>query len=163
MNEPQARSVPCARTALALGPWAGAADYWAYTYKDLDVMAEGTCAEAQSRQARQVGGWMRPCARSCACRGRERAAHARVCSVPQSELTALDAVWSAEGGAFFRAGPFDDYLVLRRTERQGASDIVHAERAHALLASWGMARLARVVSGTESRCSWPAASFDQDR
>ncbi|HEV7431806.1 MAG TPA: hypothetical protein VGN77_02095, partial [Steroidobacteraceae bacterium] len=58
----------------------------------------------------------------------------------QSELAGLDAIWSSQGGAFFRAGPFDDYMVLHNATTASDQE-VYAQRARALIASWGLARL----------------------
>ncbi len=47
--------------AAAAAPQARAAEYWAYTYKDFEVMAEGNAADAQrvSRQLSAVDEAMR--------------------------------------------------------------------------------------------------------
>ena len=125
--------------ALAVAPMARAADYWAYTYKDFEVMAEGSQADALG-VGRRLG------ALDASLRTLLRLANGasepptRVYALPLSEMAGLDAVWSSQGGAFFRASPFDDYLVVNSDAAAGVQD-VSAERARALLASWGLARL----------------------
>jgi tetratricopeptide (TPR) repeat protein len=125
--------------ALAAGPRVHAADYWAYTYNDLDVMAEGTEAGAQdvARRLSATDEAMRTLLRLPGGAGEPPT---RVYVLPQSDLATLDAVWSSQGGAFFRAGPFDDYMVLRSDANTGEREI-GADRVRALLASWGLARL----------------------
>ena len=66
-----------------------------------------------------------------------------------------------QGGAFFRAGAFDDYLVLRSDGHSLDQDL-YAARVYALLASWGLARLPDWYRhGIALLLS--TASFDQDR
>jgi len=85
----------------------------------------------------------------------------RVYVLPQSELSGLDALWSSQGGGFFRAGPFDDFVVLHNDVATGDQE-VNADRARALLASWGLARLPEWYrNGIALFMS--SASFDHDR
>ncbi len=125
--------------ALAGGARVHAADYWGYSYKDLEVTAEGTQAAAEdvARRLSASDEAMRTLLRLP-----EGASEppTRVFVLPQSDLANLDAVWSSQGGAFFRAGPFDDYIVLHSEASTGEREI-GAERVRALLASWGLARL----------------------
>ena len=145
---------------LAAGPPVRAADYWAYTYKDFDVVAEGTQADAQG-VGRRLGAFdesLRTLLRLSAV-ATEPPTH--VYALPQSEMAGLDAVWSSQGGAFFRAGPFDDFIVLHNDAAVGDQE-VNAERARALVASWGLARLPDWYRhGIAQLMS--AASFDHDQ
>ncbi len=125
--------------AGAADPGVHAADYWAYTYKDLEVTAAGTEADAQEvgRRLSAADEAMRTLLRLP---GGASEPPTRVYVLEQADLASLDAVWSSQGGAFFRAGPFDDYLVLHSETTTGNREI-GAERVRALLASWGLARL----------------------
>ncbi len=125
--------------ALAAGRCVHAADYWAYTYKDLDVTAEGTEADAQE-VARRLSATDEAMRTLMSLPGGASEPPTRVYVLPQSDLANLDAVWSSQGGAFFRAGPFDDYLVGLSKASTGDREI-GAERVRALLVSWGLARL----------------------
>ncbi len=144
---------------LALAPGARAADYWAYTYKDLDVTAEGTASEAQD-VGRRLGAIDEALRKLLLLPGGASEPPTRVYALPQGELAGLDAVWSAQGGAFFRAGAFDDFLVLRSDGHAGEQEL-YAARVYALLASWGLARLPDWYRhGVALLLS--SASFDQD-
>ena len=70
------RSQRSRRSAWHSTPAARSADYWAYGYKDLEVMAEGTMPEAQTvgRRIGAIDEAMRDAA--AAARRRERAADA---------------------------------------------------------------------------------------
>lgn len=149
-----------ALVALAAGPKVLAADYWAYTYKDLDVMAEGTQAEALG-VGRRLG------ALDASMRSLLRLPNgateppSRVYALTSSEMMGLDAVWGSQGGAFFRAGPFDDFFVVHNEAAVGDQE-VNAERARALLASWGLARMPDWYRhGVAQLMS--AASFEHDQ
>jgi tetratricopeptide (TPR) repeat protein len=140
-------------------PQARAADYWAYTYRDLDVMAEGTQTDALS-VGRRLGAIDETLRKLLHLPAGAYEPPTRVYALPQSELAGLDAVWSSQGGAFFRAGPFDDFVVLHN-DTPGGDQEVNAERVRALLASWGLARLPDWYRhGIALLMS--AASFDQD-
>lgn len=123
---------------LTAGVAARAADYWSYTYQDLEITAEGTATDAVTvaRRLNAMDEALRTLLHLPRAAG---APPTRVYSLPPSDLAALDAVWSADGGGFFRAGPFKDFAVLRDDGR--ANPEVDAARARALLSSWGLARL----------------------
>jgi hypothetical protein len=145
--------------AWAAGSRARAADYWAYTYKDLDVMAAGTAEDALSvgQRLSAVDETLRKLLRLPATASEPPT---RVYAPPQGELAGLDALWSSQGGAFFRAGPFEDYLVLH-SESAGIEPEVSGARIRALLTSWGLARLPEWYRhGIALLVS--AASFDHD-
>jgi hypothetical protein len=147
--------------AWAAGPGARAADYWAYSYKDIEVMAEGTEVDAlgAGRRLSAMDDALRNLLRLPAAGASEPPT--RAYALPQSELAGLDAVWSSQGGGFFRAGPFDDFMVLHNDVGAGNQE-VNAERARALLASWGLARLPDWYrQGIALFMS--AASFDHDQ
>lgn len=146
--------------SLALAPGARAADYWAYTYKDLDVMAEGTAPEAQEggRRLIAIDETLRKLLRLP---GGASEPPTRVYALPRGDLASLDALWSGQGGAFFRAGAFDDFLVVRSDGHAGEQDL-YAARIYALLGSWGLARLPDWYRhGIALLLS--SASFDQGR
>jgi hypothetical protein len=125
--------------ALAAEPPARAAEYWAYSYKDFVVTAEGTQADAQE-VGRRLGAFDESLRALLRLPAAAAEPPTKVYALPQSALAGLDAVWSSQGGAFFRAGPFEDYLVLRSDASAGDQEI-YAERTRALVASWGLGRL----------------------
>ena len=84
---------------------------------------------------------MGPCASSCACRPGPVRLPTSIYLLPGAELAALDPLWSSQGGAFFRAAPFDDYLVLASEHGAALDAELRATRTLSLLASWGLARL----------------------
>jgi hypothetical protein len=145
--------------AAAGAPRALAADYWGYTYKDFEVIAEGSAADAQ-RVGRQLGAVDETMRKLLRLPPGASEPPTRVYLLPQSELGGLDAVWSSQGGAFFRAGPFEDYMVLH-SEAAGSDPEVSAERARALLASWGLARLPEWFRHGVAQLA-SSASFDED-
>jgi hypothetical protein len=65
----------------------------------------------------------------------------RVVALDNAELAALDPVWASQGGAYFSAAPFDDYLVLASDHGSTPAAALRADRQLGLLADWGLARL----------------------
>ena len=145
---------------LAATPPARAADYWAYSYKDFVVTAEGTPADAQA-VGRRLGAFDESLRTLLRLPPAAAEPPTKVYALPQAELAGLDPVWSSQGGAFFRTGPFEDYLVQHNDAGAGDQE-VYAERTRALVASWGMARLPDwYLHGIAQLMS--TASFDQDQ
>jgi hypothetical protein len=139
-----------------------AADYWAYRYHDFDVLAEGSSAYSRSivvqlnalDQALQT------------LLGRDAGAAqppTRIYALHDSDYTPIDASWGEAGGAFFRAGPFDNVLVVpSENEGQNSRREMYAARARAWLDDQGLIRLPEwfkhgfgLLVGT--------ASFDNDQ
>ena len=126
---------------LAPGREARGAEYWAYAYNDFEVVAEGSQADAAA-VARRLGALDGGLRKLLRLQGSAAEPPTRVYVLPGAALAALDPVWSAQGGAFFRAGPFDDFTVLASDrEVPAATQEIYATRSLALLASWGLARL----------------------
>jgi hypothetical protein len=146
--------------ALAVAPPSRAADYWAYTYKDLMVTAEGTEDEARG-VGQRLGAFDDAFRELLRLPAGASEPPTKVYALPQDVLSQLDPVWSDQGGAFFRAGPFEDFLVVHNQAGAGDHE-VFAERAQALVASWGMSRLPDWYKhGIAQLMS--AASFEHDQ
>lgn len=146
--------------ALAAAPAARAADYWGYSYKDFVVTAEGTQAEAQD-VGRRLGAFDESLRTLLRLPPAAAEPPTKVYALPQATQASLDPVWSSQGGAFFRTGPFEDYLVLRNDANSGDQEI-YAERTRALVSSWGMTRLPGwYLHGIAELMS--TASFDHDQ
>jgi hypothetical protein len=96
--------------ALTIGDWACAADTWGYSYKDFEIMAEGSANDALT-VGRQLGAMDESMRALLHLSSVASEPPTRVYVLPQAQLAMLDAVWSSEGGGFFRTGPFDDYVV----------------------------------------------------
>jgi hypothetical protein len=145
---------------LAVGSTSRAADYWVYTYKDFVVMAEGTQDEARG-VGQRLGAFDESLRELLRLPAGATEPPTKVYALPQDALAQLDPVWSAEGGAFVRAGPFEDFVVLHNEESAGDRE-VYAERAKALVASWGLSRLPEWYRhGIAELMS--AATFDHDQ
>jgi len=125
--------------ALTIGGWACAADTWGYSYKDFEIMAEGSANDALT-VGRQLGAMDESMRALLHLSSVASEPPTRVYVLPQAQLAPLDAVWSSEGGGFFRTGPFDDYVVLPNGPLSANAE-VYEQRARALLASWGLGRL----------------------
>jgi tetratricopeptide (TPR) repeat protein len=129
-----------AAVALVAGSGARAGEYWSYNYGQLAVVTAGDPADAKllAQRLTALDGALRKLLR------RPNGASSPPTAVyilPGAELAALDPIWNAEGGTYFRAAPFDDYLVLPSEHGASVSATLTAERTMGLLASWGLARL----------------------
>jgi hypothetical protein len=136
-----------------------AADYWAFSFKDFVVLSQGTQTDAQD-VGRRLGAFDEALRTLLRLPAAAAEPPTKVYALPQDALAALDPVWGTQGGAFFRTGPLEDFLVLHNDAAAGDHE-VYAERARALLASFGLARMpdwyqhgiAQLMSG---------ATFDHD-
>ncbi len=127
--------------ATGAGPAAAeAATHWRYAHNDLEVVSASSAGDAVTVAQRLS-------ALDAALRGLLHLPNSggtpptRVYLLPGAELAAIDPVWAAQGGAFFRAAPFDEYLVLASEHGAAVNAELYATRTLALLASWGLARL----------------------
>jgi Tfp pilus assembly protein PilF len=117
-----------------------AATHWRHAHGDLEVVSASSAGDAVA-----VG--QRLSALDAALRGLLHLPNSagtpptRVYLLPGAELAAIDPVWAAQGGAFFRAAPFDEYLVLASEHGAAVNAELYAARTLSLLASWGLARL----------------------
>ena len=129
-----------AAAALAAGSTANAAEYWGYHSGQLTVVTAGDPADAKrvAQRLAALDGALRKLLRLP---NGATSPPTAVYILPGAELAALDPIWNAEGGALFRAAPFDDYLVLASEHGASVSASLTAERTMGLLASWGLARL----------------------
>ena len=129
-----------AAVALAAGSGARAGEYWSYNYGQLAVVTAGDPADAKllAQRLTALDGALRKLLRLP---NGATSPPTTVYILPGAELAALDPIWNSEGGTYFRAAPFDDYLVLASEHGAGASAALYADRTLGLLASWGLARL----------------------
>jgi hypothetical protein len=129
-----------AAAALAVGSGARAAEYWSYGYGQLAVVTAGDPADARlvAQRLTALDGALRKLLRLP---NGAASPPTAVYILPDAELAALDPIWHAQGGTYFRAAPFEDYLVLASEHGAGASASLYADRTLGLLASWGLARL----------------------
>ena len=129
-----------AAAALAAGNGARAAEYWSYGYGALTVVTAGDPADARlvAQRLAALDGALRKLLRLP---NGATSPPTAVFILPGAELAQLDPIWNAQGGTYFRAAPFDDYLVLASEHGASASASLYAERTLGLLVSWGLARL----------------------
>ena len=129
-----------AAVALAAGSGARAGEYWSYGYGQLAVVTAGDPADAKlvAQRLAALDGALRKLLRLPSGATSPPTA---VYILSNAEIAALDPVWNGQGGTYFRAAPFDDYLVLASEHGAGASAALYADRTLGLLASWGLARL----------------------
>jgi hypothetical protein len=118
----------------------GTAAHWSYARDPIEVVSTGSADEAAgvAQRLQALDNALREMLRLPK-GGSSPPTHVYV--LPASELAALDPLWSSQGGGFFRAAPFDDYLVLASGHGPALDPEIRATRTQALLASWGLARL----------------------
>jgi len=146
--------------ALAAAPLSQAADYWAYSYKDFVVMSAGS--EDEARGVGQRLGALDDSLRDLLhLPPAASEPPTKVYALPHDALAKLDPVWGSQGGTFFRAAPFEDFVVLHNDATANEQD-VYAERTRALLASSGLSRMPEWYRHGIAQLI-AAASFDHDQ
>jgi hypothetical protein len=120
---------------------AGAADYWAYRYKEFDVVAQGSAAYAES-VARQLDALDQTLQKLLVREPGAAQPPTRVYALRPIDYAPIDASWIDSGGAFFHAGSFDHVLVVP-SENEGPNPLRahYAARARAWLDEQGLGRL----------------------
>jgi hypothetical protein len=120
---------------------AGAADYWAYQYKEFDVVAQGSAAYAQS-VARQLDALDQSLQKMLSREPGAAQPPTRVYALRPADYAPIDAAWAERGGAFFRTGSFHHVLVVP-SENEGPNPqrAHYVARARAWLDEQGLARL----------------------
>jgi hypothetical protein len=120
---------------------AGAADYWAYQYKDFDVVAQGSAAYAAS-VARHLDAVDQTLQRLLSREPGAAQSPTHVYALQPADYAPIDASWVHAGGAFFRASPFDQVLVVpSENDSHNPQRALYAARVRAWLDEQGLARM----------------------
>lgn len=141
-----ARSVALAAAAflgasvIAAEEPAAGGGHWSYSHDEFSVVASGDADDAVA-VAQRLHGLDQAMHKLLHLPSGASSPPTTVYLVPGAELVKLDPMWNSQGGGFFRAAPFDDYLVLASEHGAALDAELRVTRMLALLPGWGLARL----------------------